>query len=802
MSIKREEHTDVKRQIKNVIYASGNFAIVVTDMGEKFKGNFLTDPHQLIGQQLIFSGKWDSHPKYGRSFHFNNYTEPAMDQGEFVFHFLSNMVKGIGEKTAKEIIDRFGTDTVDIIENAPEKLLSISGIKHHKLDMIVKSWKEQKHLRTLSQKYSSVGITNSMIQKIYDEWGNEAIGILEKNPYRLTGIPGIGFKKADEVARLIGIDVDSSERITACIEYCFEKYMADSGHSAILKDDVYRYFFNEARVETEEMQYDPDQDTFEIAVELLCAQKKLVLYSDGSMSTSKYDKMERYIHERLLFAGESHGDMLDCELENANNEETMMLGEKQLMAVRMANSNPKCFVVAGYAGSGKTTCSKYILKLYEQKYGHEAIACCALSGVAANRIKNQSGYSAQTIHSLLGANGTGFEHNESSPIDKKVILLDEAAMVGVDIFYALLKAIDFNKTTLILLGDPAQLAPIGAGNVFADVIKHNVVPTVTLDKIYRQDEKKGVAVIANQIRAGITPSIGNSGFDDFRFLDQSIEDYWKKRDTLKPTEFERLKIQNQELIGRTIALAAKKIAPKINSIRSSSEKIAFFQILSPMKDGILGVNRLNKSVQESINPLTNDMSYINIKGTDFREGDKVIHLSNKTMKVLREARFDEHQRTQNHELFSDQKVFNGQIGIIKSVDADRESFFVEYPSDKYHAQYTKKDIESGVVDLAYAISIHKSQGSEFLNVVIPVSLSHYVMLSPQLMYTAITRAKDMLFLVGDSNALQMACKKRENMDRKTVIGVIETMKEANSKYFSSPKKGEQMTFQMKTFLSK
>lgn len=797
MPIKREDHADVKRQIKSVIYASGNFGIVVSDMGEKIKGNFLSDPHQMIGQQLVFSGKWDNHPKYGRSFHFNSYTEPPMEEGAFVFHFLSNMVKGIGEKTAKDIIAHFGENTADVIENSPEKLLLISGIKHQKLEMIVKSWQEQKHLRILSQKYSSAGITNSIIQKIYDTWGNDAVRILEKNPYKLTDIPGIGFKKADEVARLIGVDVDSPERITACIEYCFEKYMADSGHSAILKDDVFKYFVNEAGVNTEDLVYDPERETFELATELLCAQKKLVLYADGSMSTSKYDKMERYIHERLSYAGESFGDILDHELETGIREDSIALGEKQLMALRLANKNPKCFVVAGYAGSGKTTCSKYILKLYEQKFGHDAIACCALSGVAANRIKNQSGYFAQTIHSLLGANGTGFEHNEANPISKKVILLDEAAMVGVDIFYALLKAIDFNNTTLILLGDPAQLAPVGAGNVFADVIKHNVVPTVTLDKIYRQDEKKGVAVIANQIRAGITPSIGNSGFDDFHFLDQSIEDYWKKRNTLKPREFEALKLQNQELIGRTIALAAKKIAPKINSITSTAEKIAFFQILSPMKDGILGVNRLNKSVQNSINPLTGDMSYINIKGTEFREGDKVIHLSNKTMKVLREGRYNEYQRSHNNELFGEQKVFNGQIGIIKSVDADHESFFVEYPSDKYHAYYSKKEIEAGVIDLAYAVTVHKAQGSEFVNVVIPVSLSHYVMLSPQLMYTAITRAKDKLFLVGDSNALHMACKKRESMERKTVIGVIESAK-GTTDFFSAPKKGEQMRFEMKS----
>ncbi|MDD4972523.1 MAG: AAA family ATPase [Paludibacter sp.] len=793
----RSEIQELKRQIKSVIFVSGAFGIIITEEGDKLKGSFLTDPYSLVGQELVFSGKWEEHPKYGKSFSFSNYSEPPMDNGTFVFYFLSNMVKGIGEKIAKEIIKKFGDSTSSVLENAPEKLLTISGIKHQKLETIIQSWQEQKHLRQLSEKYSSTGISNAMIQKVYESWGANAISILENNPYRLTDIPGIGFKKADEVARLIGIKSDAPERIASCIVYCFEKYMADSGHSAILKSDVYKFFASEITIEEGDA-YTPDEMTFTSAIDKMCKQKILVEYQDGSMSTAKYDKMERYIHEKLSMAGEDRGEILDRGIDDSLEREEIKLGEKQKLAIQIANVHPKCFVVTGGAGSGKTTVSKYILKLFEKNYGYDTIACCALSGVAANRIKNQSGYASQTIHSLLGANGTGFEHNEGNPLAKKVILLDEAAMVGVDIFYALIKAIDFHNTTLVLLGDHAQLPPIGAGNVFSDLIRHNIVPAVTLDKIYRQDEKKGVAIVANQIREGVIPNVEKDEYDDFYFLDQSITDYWKKRNSLTATDFDLLKQQNADMIAKVITLAAKKIAPQIHAIGSSAEKIAFFQILSPMKDGTLGVNRLNKNVQNAINPLTAGHPFITVRDTDFRMGDKVIHLANKPMKIVREERFAEYLRTQNNDLVSEQRVFNGQIGIIKSVDIEDGSFFVEYPSEKYYTLYTRKEIEAGVLDLAYAISVHKSQGSEFKNVVIPVSLSHYIMLSPQLMYTAITRAKEKLFLVGDSNALSMACKKREGMERKTVIGVIQDMKSSGTTYFAAPKKGEQLEFSMKS----
>lgn len=793
----QNDNCELKRHIKSVIYSSGAFGIVLAEEGDKIKGSFLTDPTMLIGQELVFNGKWEDHARYGKSFAFSNYSEPPMDNGEFVYFFLSNMVKGVGEKIAKAIIKKFGDSTSLILENSPELLLSISGIKHQKLETIVQSWQEQKHLRRLSEKYSSAGISNAIIQRIFTEWGNNAIAILDENPYRLTDISGIGFKKADEVARLLGVKASSPDRISSCIVYCFEKYMSESGHSAILKNDVYKYFVSEVSLDGIES-YSPDKEIFERAIDKLCAHKMLVEYQDGSMSTAKYDKMERYIYEKLSTAGEDRGDVLDRYIEDDIQVDDIPLGDKQIQAIRMANMHPKCFVVTGGAGSGKTTVSKYILRLFEQKYGYDSIACCALSGVAANRIKNQSGYASQTIHSLLGAKGTGFEHNESNPLNKKVILLDEGAMVGVDIFYALLKSIDFNDTTLIMLGDHAQLPPIGAGNVFSDLIKHNIVPTVTLDKIYRQDEKKGVAIIANQIKSGIVPSVEKDEYDDFYFLDQSITDYWKKRNSLKASDFDLLKQQNADTIAKVITLAAKKIAPQINSILSSSEKIAFFQILSPMKEGTLGVNRLNKLVQEAINPLQHGMNYVAIKDTQFRVGDKVIHLANKPMKIIHSDNFANYLQTRDDEIIAEQRVFNGQIGIIKEVDSEEGSFFVEYPSDKYHALYTRKEIESGVIDLAYSISIHKAQGAEFNNVIIPVSLSHYIMLSPQLMYTAVTRAKDKLFLVGDSSALSMACKLRDNMERKTVIGVIQEMKASGiNGYFSQPKKGEQLEFALK-----
>lgn len=755
-------------QISAVIYHNDNFTVLSDVYNNKIRGIFLEDPKSLVGEKVTFYGEWEDHPKYGKGFSFIGLKYDTSD----IFHFLSTMIKGVGNKMAKEIVSKFGDRTEEVIEKNPSRLLEINGIKAKKMGQIVDSWKKHKHLQHLSNTLSPLGVSMNLIAKLHDAWGDKTVEKLKENPYIMTSLKGIGFKKADEVARKMGKSENDPKRIEACIIYCFEKYMTDSGHSVIMKDEIYSNFSNE--IKTDNQNFTPSQIDFESGIARLVKNKLLIEYENNYLTISKYDMMEKYIYQQLTGGASIVGPQLCKDIERFNNNANINLGEKQKDAILLANQNPRCFIVAGFAGSGKTTTSKYILNLFENNYGASSIICCALSGVAANRIKNQTGFKSGTIHSVLGTTGNGFEYGQNNKLPYKVVLLDESSMVDVEMFYYLLRAIDFKQTTLIMLGDPAQLNPIGAGNVFHDCISNNLVPSVSLDKIYRQDEKKAISTIANEIRMGNKPNIKNMNYDDFFFIERSIEDKAEKKKTLSAEQYNEVKKRNLDSIVAYIAASSKKISSRYNSLESNLERIGFFQILSPMKEGILGVKNLNKVAQDSINPKRNDNQHIKIGDIEYRVGDKVIHLANKKMFIYT-GQYSK-QKIINNDVdengFEERRVYNGQIGIIKDIDKMKECVIVEYPIDKYYVSYQKKEILEGIIDLSYALSIHKTQGSEFSNVIIPMTMSHFVMLNQKLIYTAITRAKDKLVLVGEPNALHVACDNKQNIKRNTIISMI------------------------------
>jgi exodeoxyribonuclease V alpha subunit len=446
------------------------------------------------------------------------------------------------------------------------------------------------------------------------------------------------------------------------------------------------------------------------------------------------------------------------------------------------------------------------MDFYAQKFGKDAIVACALSGNASNRIKTVTGYQAFTIHSLLGWNGKYFEYNEENKLPFKLIVLDEASMVDLFLFYSLFKAIDFTKTKLFIIGDNAQLPPVGLGEVFNDILQNYEVEKIILDKVFRQSEKQVINIFAQEIRKGKVPKGYKNKYEDFEFIVIEEKDYFKKIREFTDDEKQELRTNINQKIYEQInslldeynesilsflqdAIIEKTIYQDIIKLQEYSQRyISMLQIIAPQKKGITGTKELNKLAKSIINP---DMS-------PFKNGinvfDKVIHLENKNKYVVSLEDYFIFKQGVNSvskedaelilekiidgeeeikEMLNTQftRVFNGQTGIVLDTFIYEENKFlsVYYPLENYVTFYSDYEINQEILDLSYAFTIHKSQGSEYLNVIIPVSLSDSYMLNNKLLYTAVTRAKKKLYLIGETYAFSIGVKKKDETVRKTLL---------------------------------
>lgn len=753
-------------KISRVVFQNDNFVIFKTTDGVGVKGKVLDDPNSLIGQNVAFSGKWETDTKYGKTFSFVSYEAGAIS----VFYFLTNIVTGIGAKLAKDIIGRFGEDAANIIERSPSQLLTIPGIKEKKLKTIVESWTKFRYLRKLSEALSKYGVTNGMIIKLYDRWGDQAMAVLEDNPYRIAELDGVGFKRADEIALNMGVSHENSIRIDAGTVYIMEKYMSSSGHSIVEIEEMKREIKNELAEDGELFILNLDK-----TINRLISKNEVIKYSDKFFTITKYDRMENCVVRELIEGKDKRGATLrgfdlNHYISAKEKEMGIVFGEKQKEAIMKCSLPQAVFFLGGYAGSGKTSVTKAILGMYGEQYGHDQIMCCALAGVAANKAKIQSGFDGQTIHSMLGQGANGFKYNEGNKLPYKVIVVDEASMISLDIFYHFIKAVDLDYTKVIFIGDPAQLPPVGAGNVFGDLIDSGLMPSVILDVVYRQNEKQAIPMLANQIREGVKPSI-DGAYADFKFEDKSIEDYWKLKQKLPESEMKQLREKNNGLIVEYIYHTAKNVKVLIDQAKTMTEKLSLFQVLSPIKAGALGVVNLNSILQDAINP---DIGQSSIKIGDvyFRKNDKVIQTINKEIMVVRTQDWAEYKSSGNEDLISIKKVYNGQIGMIMDANAEEGRVVVGFPFEGCVAIYAKNELNTGVISHAFAMSIHKSQGSEFRNVLMPITSAHSYMLSPKLLYTALTRAKTKMIVVGEKNTFISGSKHNTKSVRRTISSEI------------------------------
>ncbi len=673
------------------------------------------------GESVEAEGDYIAHPTYGEQFRVSRYEIKAPEDTVAIERYLaSGAVKGIGAVMAARIVKRFKKDTFRIIEEEPERLTEVKGISQKKAMEIADQLQEKKDMRAAMIFLQQYGITSSLAVKIYNQYGPDLYTVLKNNPYRLADdISGVGFRIADEIAMRAGIRADSDFRIRSGILYSLMR-ASSAGHVYLPMDELTAYTGRLLQVEL---------DSIEKHVMDLAMDKKVVIKAEESKAqesrtliyTAAYYYMELN-SARLLHDLNIEADIPEQEIEKKlsviEKDAEIELDELQRRAVIEAVKHGLT-VITGGPGTGKTTTINAIIKYFEEEYLEVLLA--APTGRAAKRMTEATGCEAKTIHRLLELNGgsseaTGnavFERNEQNPLEADVIIIDEMSMVDISLMHALLKAINIG-TRLILVGDVNQLPSVGPGNVLKDIIRSEEFPVVCLTKIFRQATQSDIVVNAHKINRGESVTLDNHS-KDFLFL---------KRDDVNV------------IISVIITLIQKKLPNYVNA------RALDIQVLTPMRKGQLGVERLNVILQQYLNPPAKDKREKELAGGLFREGDKVMQIKNNYQLEW------ELRSGQGITVERGSGIFNGDMGVIRTINEFSELITVEFDEGRF-VEYSYKQLEE--LELAYAITIHKSQGSEYPAVILPLLTGPQLLMNRNLLYTAVTRAKKCVCLVGSTD---------------------------------------------------
>ena len=671
------------------------------------------------GVQMKLGGRWVNNTRFGRQIEFSHAEEmlPATSEG-IRLYLSSGLIKGVGEEMASRIVKAFGTDTIRVQDEEPERLLKVRGVGQKSLERIRASWSEHRGIRDLLLFLQPHGITPAYAVRIYRAYGADALGIVRENPYRLAmDIHGIGFVTADAAARKLGFEHDHPLRVQAGTLYVLQK----------ATDDGNVYLPQTALMEAVCAQLGVDEDLVSDALAALEADERIVREDmdmpgpDGTQpETGVY--LRRYFHcesktafylQRLMRSPKSiRFENPDALVDKVVGELNISLAPEQLEAVR-TSARSKVMVLTGGPGTGKTTIINAIIRLFAEVRARILLA--APTGRAAKRMAETSGRESRTIHRLLeySPKEDGFARNEDSPLACGLLVVDEASMMDTLLFYHLLKAVPLGAT-LVLVGDVHQLPSVGPGNVLADIIASGVVPVVELTEIFRQSAESEIICNAHLINRGEVPSLESSKdrLSDFYFIHQN--------DPEKAADLMVDLVRNH--IPRRFGL----------------DPVDDIQVLTPMHKGAVGAGHMNTRLQEALNP----------NGLEVRRGERAFRLHDKVMQIRNNY---------------DKDVFNGDMGRISFLDLADRTLSVTF--DERVVPYEFDELDE--LAPAYAISIHKSQGSEYPAVVIPIMMQHYVLLQRNLIYTGATRGKKLVILVGESRALHMAVKNNKTRKRYT-----------------------------------
>lgn len=717
------------------------------------------------GESLLLNGEWVHNPKYGRQFQIerSETIQPANVVG--IRKYLgSGLIKGIGPKMASRIVSLFGMDTIDVIEQSPEKLAGVPGIGRKRVKMIQQAWEEQREIKNVMLFLQSHNVSTSHAAKIYKTYQNESIPIVTENPYRLADdIYGIGFVTADTIAQKLGIDKDDPHRIQAGIKYVLSQ-KADDGHVFQHHDEL---------IEACEDILEQNPQTIEMGILALTQKEEIVLSKeDGSVeivaeqnainewlnNSSKgtltenhseyieiFEEAEDIPHKqpehvstmlennaiylapfyyaemgvanqflRLLSNGKRAPSSLDINAALAQLEDEMdiQFAPQQREAIQTALTE-RAMVLTGGPGTGKTTTTVGMIRLFEAE--GRRIVLAAPTGRAAKRLSETTDREAKTVHRLLefSFQDNGFKRNRENPLEADVVIVDEMSMVDLVLMNRLMQAIPLDAT-VILIGDTDQLPSVGAGNVLNGLIDSKKVPVVKLTEIFRQAQQSMIVTNAHLINTGEFPKLSGPKDRNFFFMEEA---------------------EPESAVQQICSLIAERLPRHYNF-----HPIDDIQLLCPMRRGTLGAENLNNCLQDVLNPRTEQA----VRGWQaFRVGDKVMQVRN------------------NY----DYDVYNGDIGRIVQIDQIDKKVEVRFPEKS--VAYDMADLNELV--LAYATTIHKAQGSEYPAVVIPLHTQHYIMLQRNLLYTGITRAKELVVIVGTKQALGICIHNTEVMERNSYL---------------------------------
>jgi len=672
-------------------------------------------PFINAGEILRVTGRWVSHPDYGEQLKVETYEKKLPETTDAIEKYLaSGIVKGIGPATAKKIVNRFGGEALEIIQYRPEKLSEIKGVSLEKAFKIGQAFEEQRELRSVVMFFQQYGISPSYSMKIYKAFGENTINEIKANPYKLAGeIFGIGFKTADRIAMSLGIDPASKYRICSGIKYVLSQ-AAVNGHTFVPDDKLREYTSQLLEVDIGSIENSLVSLVMDRAV---CMEKdnELIKIYLSSFHQSELS-VSRKLAELSTVGYDKDSDSFERNIRELQHEEGIVLAEMQKVAIKEALING-VLVITGGPGTGKTTIIKSVIKLLH-KEGYE-VALAAPTGRAAKRMSETTGFEARTIHRLLEIGYAGqdndqvFLRTESNPIDADVVIIDEMSMVDILLMNHLLKAIA-PGTRLILVGDVNQLPSVGAGNVLKDIIASRMIKTVKLTEIFRQAEESMIIVNAHRINRGEAPYL-NIRDKDFFFVPRGSA---------------------QSIVNTIVELCSKRMPGSFGF-----DPMRDIQVLTPTKKGLTGVINLNMELQKVLNPPQKDKNEKTFRDYIFREGDRVMQVKNNYNLKW--------QKTcgRNNEGMG---VFNGDTGIVQEIGDEEQKLEVLFEDEKT-VVYDFSILDE--IEPAFAVTIHKSQGSEFPAVVIPVFAGPQVLMTRNLLYTAVTRAKNLVVLVGSENVL-------------------------------------------------